>query len=92
MPPETLSVWNIPDSGALALGSYPPAILDGGHTSMKAVQDESFGPPLAVETFRAEQEAITLANHRLRLARAVWTDDGSRAQRGRGSPPRHRVE
>lgn len=65
MPPETLSVWNIPDSGALALGSYPPAILDGGHTSMEAAQDESFGPPLAVESFRADQEAITLANHRL---------------------------
>ncbi len=71
MPPETLSAWNIPDSGALALGSYPPVILDGGHTSMNAVQDESFGPPLAAETFRAEQEAIKLANHRLRLARAV---------------------
>ena len=91
LPPETLSAWNIP-GGGLALGSYPPAIVDGGHTSVKAVQDEPFGPPLAVETFRAEQEAITLANHRLRLARAVRKDDGARAQRGRGSPAGHRVD
>jgi betaine-aldehyde dehydrogenase len=92
LPPETLSAWNIPGAGGLALGSYPPAIVDGGHTSVKAVQDEPFGPPLAVETFRAEQEAITLANHRLRLARAVRTDDGARAQRGRGYPAGHRVD
>ena len=39
--------------GGLALGSYPPAIVDGGHTSVKAVKDEPFGPPLAVETFPA---------------------------------------
>lgn len=29
---------------------------------MKAVQDESFGPVLTVETFSTEQEAIKLAN------------------------------
>jgi betaine-aldehyde dehydrogenase len=72
----------IPDSGALALGSNPPTILDGCHTSMKAAQDESFGPILTAETFRAEQEAITLANDTAYgLAGAVWTNDGSHAQR-----------
>nr|WP_198417899.1 aldehyde dehydrogenase family protein [Cryobacterium serini] len=77
----------IPNTGALAIGSYyPPTILDGCHTSMNAVQEESFGPVLTVETFNTEQEAIMLANDTAYgLAGAVWTNDGSRAQRVAGS-------
>nr|WP_198418269.1 aldehyde dehydrogenase family protein [Cryobacterium sp. TMS1-20-1] len=77
----------IPDTGALAIGSYyPPTVLDGCHTSMNAVQEESFGPVLTVETFSTEQEAIMLANDTAYgLAGAVWTNDGSRAQRVAGS-------
>jgi betaine-aldehyde dehydrogenase len=77
----------IPDTGATALGSYyPPTILDGCHTSMNAVQEESFGPVLTVETFSTEQEAIGLANDTAYgLAGAVWTHDGSRAQRVAGA-------
>lgn len=89
--------YYIPDSGALALGSNPPTILDSCHTSMKAAQDESFGPILTAETFRAEQEAITLANDtaygfgRGRLD-PRWIACTARAQRGRGTPARHRAD
>jgi betaine-aldehyde dehydrogenase len=61
---------------------YLPTILDGCTSSMGCVQEESFGPVLTVETFRTETEAIAIANDTYYgLAGAVWTSDGSKAQR-----------
>ncbi|GAB3750074.1 aldehyde dehydrogenase family protein [Yimella radicis] len=75
--------------GELAKGSYyPPTILDGCDTSMKCVQEESFGPVLTVETFSgagedaAEDAAVKLANDTIYgLAGAVWSQNAGRAER-----------
>lgn len=61
---------------------YPPTILGDCTTTMRCVQDESFGPVLTVETFATEQEAISLANDTYYgLAGAVWTQDAGKSQR-----------
>jgi betaine-aldehyde dehydrogenase len=72
-----------PDDPALADGFYYlPTVLDRCTASMTAVQDESFGPVLTVETFRDEDEALALANDTpYGLAGGVWTSDAARAER-----------
>ncbi|GAB79226.1 Acyl-CoA reductase [Austwickia chelonae] len=67
---------------------YLPTVLDGCHTRMRCVQEESFGPVLTVETFsgatrqEAEDAAVALANDTIYgLAGAVWSENAGRAER-----------
>lgn len=68
---------------ARAGGNYvAPTIFVDTQPSMRIVQEEIFGPVLAVQLFDDEAEAIRLANDTVYgLAGAVFTADGSRAQR-----------
>ncbi|MGW0963480.1 aldehyde dehydrogenase family protein [Streptomyces gelaticus] len=64
---------------------YRPTVLDRCDSRMRVVREEVFGPVLTVETFRTEDEAVTLANDtEYGLAGAVWTSDAGRARRVAG--------
>ncbi|MFE6159211.1 aldehyde dehydrogenase family protein [Streptomyces sp. NPDC056486] len=61
---------------------YEPTVLDQCHREMRVVREEVFGPVLTVETFRTEDEAVTLANDtEYGLAGAVWTNDAALGRR-----------
>ncbi|MGW5866041.1 aldehyde dehydrogenase family protein [Streptomyces sp. NPDC055239] len=61
---------------------YEPTVLDQCHREMRVVREEVFGPVLTVETFRTEDEAVTLANDtEYGLAGAVWTNDAGLGRR-----------
>ncbi|MEV3992200.1 aldehyde dehydrogenase family protein [Streptomyces sp. NPDC049837] len=64
---------------------YRPTVLDRCHRGMRVVREEVFGPVLTVETFRTEDEAVTLANDtEYGLAGGVWSADPGRARRVAG--------
>ena len=59
-----------------------PTIFSDTTPEMRIVQEEIFGPVLAVQKFKDEAEAIYLANHtNFGLAGGVFTNDGAKALR-----------
>lgn len=58
----------------------PPTLFLGASQSHRIVQEEIFGPVLAVQTFRTTDEAIQIANNTpYGLSGGVWTDKGAKA-------------
>ncbi|MGY4691460.1 5-carboxymethyl-2-hydroxymuconate semialdehyde dehydrogenase [Salibacterium sp. K-3] len=72
---------NVPED--MKKGNFiPPTILLNARTDMTVVQEEIFGPVIAVMTFKEEEEVIDLANDvRYGLAGYVWTQDIQRGHR-----------
>jgi len=58
---------------------YPPTLFTDVSQSHRVVQEEIFGPVLAIQTFRTVDEAIQKANNTpYGLSGGVWTEKGSK--------------
>jgi aldehyde dehydrogenase (NAD+) len=69
------SSCSVPDKGYWCR----PTIFTGVSQSSRVVQEEIFGPVLAIQTFRTYNEALTKANNTpYGLSGGVWTDKGSK--------------
>jgi aldehyde dehydrogenase (NAD+) len=73
----------LPDDPRLAGGFFaPPTVFADVTGDMSVARDEIFGPVLAVQRFRDEQQALALAHQtEFGLAAGVWTRDLARAHR-----------
>ncbi len=61
---------------------FEPTVISGANNSMRAMQEETFGPTLPIATFRTEEEAVKLANDsEFGLTASVWTRDLSKGKR-----------
>jgi len=69
------SSCDVPDRGYWCR----PTIFTGASQSNRIVQEEIFGPVLAIQTFRTLEEGLTKANNTpYGLSGGVWTDKGSK--------------
>jgi acyl-CoA reductase-like NAD-dependent aldehyde dehydrogenase len=61
---------------------YPPTVVAAPSNALEIVQEEVFGPVVAVTPFEDEAEAVKLANDvRYGLMATVWTGDPARGHR-----------
>ena len=61
---------------------FEPTVISGANNSMRAMQEETFGPTLPIATFKTEEEAIKLANDsEFGLTASVWTRDLQKGKR-----------
>ena len=61
---------------------YEPTVISGANNSMRAMQEETFGPTLPIATFVTEDEAVRLANDsEFGLTASVWTRDLKKGRR-----------
>jgi acyl-CoA reductase-like NAD-dependent aldehyde dehydrogenase len=68
-----------PDLGA---NFFEPTVIAGVNSSMRLFQEETFGPMLAVQSIKDEEEAIARANDsEFALSASVWTGDPNRGQK-----------
>ena len=70
-----------PSDPKLAKGFFqPPVIFDDCSQDMRIIQEEIFGPVMALQTFSKDEEALEMANGVVQgLYSSVWTKDVRRA-------------
>jgi succinate-semialdehyde dehydrogenase/glutarate-semialdehyde dehydrogenase len=61
---------------------FEPTVISGANNSMRAMQEETFGPTLPIAVFKTEEEAVQLANDsEFGLTASVWTKDLAKGRR-----------
>ncbi len=80
---KLLTGGNKIDTDLLKVGNFmEPTIFSETTPQMRIVQEEIFGPVLAIQTFTNEAEAVALANNSIYgLAGAVFTKEGAKGMR-----------